>query len=251
MLRTYGDVNLFGESFGDGTTRVLWLHGWARRGEDFTRAATSLAHQGVASVALDLPGFGASPVPGSAGGARRYAELILPAARQLAQEGPLVLVGHSFGGTVATVLASRHPELVASLVLTGAPLLRTPSQSRSPLRYRATRRLHARGLVSDERLEKARQRYGSSDYRRAQGMMREVLVASVNESYETELSSLELPVTLLWGENDYEVRPDVARRAGTLLRRPPTLVVVSGVGHLLPLEAPEELTNAVVKALAQ
>jgi len=58
---------------------VLWLHGWARRGEDFRAVALELAQRGVASVALDLPGFGASPVPGLAGGARHYAELILPA----------------------------------------------------------------------------------------------------------------------------------------------------------------------------
>ena len=250
MLRTYGDNNLFGESFGEGNVRVLWLHGWARRGEDFTVAARLLAQQGVASVALDLPGFGASPLPSSPGGARYYAELILPAVLALSEE-PLILVGHSFGGTVATVVASEHPELVASLVLTGAPLLRKSTGSRSPWAYRATRGLHAKGLVSDARLEAARQRYGSSDYRRAQGLLRDILVASVNESYETELSSLEVPVTLLWGESDREVPLDVAERAGTMLRGPHSLAVLPGVGHLLPLEAPEELTNAVVKALAQ
>ena len=65
-------------------------------------------------------------------GARHYAELILPAVRDLADQ-PLVLVGHSFGGTVAAVLASEHPELVASMVLTGAPLLRNPSTLPFPL----------------------------------------------------------------------------------------------------------------------
>jgi pimeloyl-ACP methyl ester carboxylesterase len=250
VLRTYGDVNLFGESFGEGKVRVLWLHGWARRGEDFTLAAASLAQQGVASVALDLPGFGASPLPSSPGGARHYAELILPAVRQLADE-PLVLVGHSFGGTVAAIVASEHPEMVASLVITGAPLLRNPSGSRSPRAYRVVRWLHARRLVSDGQMEEARQRYGSSDYRRAQGVLRDVLVASVNESYESELSSLTMPVTLLWGENDHEVPFDVATRAGAMLLTPHSLLVLPGVGHLLPLEAPEELTNAVVKALAQ
>ena len=250
MLRTYGDVNLFGESFGEGKVRVLWLHGWARHGDDFTAAASSLARQGVASVTLDLPGFGASPLPRSVGGARYYAQLILPAVRQLADE-PLVLVGHSFGGTVAAVVASQHPELVASLVLTGAPLLRNPSGSPSPRAYRTIRWLHAQGLLSDERMERARQRYGSSDYRRAHGLLRDILVASVNESYESELSELDVPVTLLWGENDRDVPLDVATRAGTMLRGSHSLLVLPGVGHLVPLEAPEELTNAVVKALAQ
>jgi pimeloyl-ACP methyl ester carboxylesterase len=244
VLRAYGDGNLFGEHYGEGPVRVIWLHGWGRRGQDFAAAANDLARRGVASVALDLPGFGASPAPSSAGGARRYAELVLPAVQEIG-DGPFVLVGHSFGGTVACVLAANHPELVRSLVLTGAPLLRSPSSRSSPAIYRALRWLHGRGVVSDARMEAARQRYGSSDYRRASGVMRDVLVISVNESYEDELTRLDVPVTLLWGDQDREVPLDVATRASVLLTTTHTLQSLQGVGHLLPSDAPEALANVV------
>ncbi len=248
MLRSYGDSNLFGESYGEGPARVVWLHGWARSGEDFRAAARELAQRGVASVTLDLPGFGASPSPRVAGGARHYGELILPALSEIADE-PVVLVGHSFGGCVSTVIASTHPELVRSLVLAGAPLLRVTPSARAPRRYRMVRWLHAKGVVSDARLEAARQKYGSSDYRRAQGVMRDVLVASVNESYETELGGLGAPVVLLWGEKDFVVPLDVARRSASLLKATHVEHVVEGVGHLVPLEAPEALVSAVEEAL--
>jgi len=248
VLRAYGDGSLFGEPYGEGPVRVIWLHGWARRGQDFAAAANELARRGVASVALDLPGFGASPAPSSAGGARRYAELVMPVLREIG-DGPFVLVGHSFGGTVACVLAADHPEFVRSLVLTGAPLLRSPSSSSSPKIYRVLRWLHARGVVRDARMETARQKYGSSDYRQAAGVMRDVLVISVNESYEDELARLDVPVTLLWGEEDREVPLDVATRASALLSTTHTLQSLQGIGHLLPCEAPDELAN-VVGALA-
>lgn len=248
MLRAYGDGSVFGEPYGEGPVRVIWLHGWARRGEDFAAAAKELSQRGISSVALDLPGFGASPVPARAGGARHYAELVLPAVREIG-EGPFVLVGHSFGGTVACALAASHPELVRSLVLTGAPLLRSPSTRPSPWSYRATRWLHARGIVSDARIEAARQKHGSSDYRRASGILRDVLVISVNESYEEELSNLDVPVTLLWGEDDREVPFDVARRASVLMSTTHTMQSLAGVGHLVPSDAPHELAN-VVGALA-
>jgi len=243
VLRAYGDGTLFGEPYGEGPVRVIWLHGWARRGQDFAAAANELARRGVASVALDLPGFGASPAPSSAGGARRYAELVAPVVREIG-DGPFVLVGHSFGGTVACVLAADHPELVRSLVLTGAPLLRSPSSS-SPKTYRVLRWLHACGVVSDARMETARQKYGSSDYRQATGVMRDVLVISVNESYENELARLDVPVTLLWGEEDREVPLEVATRASALLATTHTIQSLQGVGHLVPSEAPEELANVV------
>jgi len=244
VLRAYGDGNLFGEPYGQGPVRIVWLHGWARRGQDFAASATELARRGVASVALDLPGFGASPAPEAPGGARRYAQLVTPALEAIGDD-PFVLVGHSFGGTVACVVAADRPELVRWLVVTGAPLLRTPSSRRSPPAYRRVRWLHDHGFVSDERMEAARQRYGSRDYRNANGVMRDVLVASVNESYEDELARLEVPVTLLWGEEDREVPLDVATRASALVGSVHTLRSLHGVGHLLPTEAPEELANVV------
>jgi pimeloyl-ACP methyl ester carboxylesterase len=244
VLRAYGDGNIFGEPYGEGPVRVVWLHGWARRGQDFAVAASTLARRGTASVALDLPGFGASPPPVVAGGARHYAELMAPALRNISDE-PFVLVGHSFGGTVACVFTAEHPEMVRALVLTGVPLIRRGHASSSPVAYRTVRWLHKRGLVKEPRMEAARQKYGSRDYRNASGVMRDVLVARVNESYENELSRLNVPVTLLWGEEDREVPVEVANRASASIGSTHTLQLLQGVGHLLPTEAPSDLANVV------
>jgi pimeloyl-ACP methyl ester carboxylesterase len=250
VLRSYGDSRLFGENYGDTGARVIWLHGWARSAQDFTLAANALAERGIGSVALDLPGFGASPAPDVPGGARHYADLILPALREMATE-PVILVGHSFGGRVAVVVASQHPELVRSLVLTGVPLLRTHASARPPFGYRSVRWLARRHLMSEARLEKARQKYGSTDYQRAHGVMRDVLVASVNESYESELTQLAMPVDFVWGERDEEAPYEVATRAAALVTSPTTLRQLSGVGHFVPLEAPKELVDAAEKELRQ
>ena len=249
MLRAYGDGNLFGEPYGEGPVRVVWLHGWARTGRDFAEAADELARAGVASVALDLPGFGSSPLPTVGGGARLYAALLAPALASMS-DGPLVLVGHSFGGRVATVLAADHPELVRVLILTGSPLLRRTSVVSPPWRFRLTRWLHAKGVVGEGPMEAARQRYGSSDYRNASGRLREVLVASVNESYEEELQRVRVPVVMVWGELDDDVPVDVARRAAVLLATPPTFRVLNGVGHLVPTLDPSALVASVREALA-
>lgn len=247
MLQAYGDGTIFGTPFGEGPVRVVWLHGWARQGQDFAVAAALLADHGVASVALDLPGFGASPAPATAGGAREYAELIAPVLVGL-DGAPFVLVGHSFGGRIACVIASKYPELVDQLVLTGVPLIRR-GHSRAPRTFRLLRWLNRRGVVSEARMESARQKYGSTDYRNAHGVMRDVLVANVNESYEDELATIVAPVTLLWGERDDVTPDDVATRASAVLSATHTLVSLPGVGHLLPSEAPADLANTVFGVL--
>lgn len=249
MLRAYGDGKLFGEPYGEGPPRVVWLHGWARRGQDFALAARELAQEDIASVAFDLPGFGSSPLPTVAGGARHYASLLAPILAQLSDQ-PLVIVGHSFGGRVAAVLGATHPELVRAVVLSGAPLVARSATRRSPWRYRIIRWLAARGVVSEARMEAARQRYGSADYRSAHGRLREILVISVNESYEHELAQLTMPIALVWGANDREVPPEVAAAAAALLRAPHSLRVLTGVGHLVPTDAPGELADAAREALA-
>lgn len=249
MLRAYGGGKFFGEPWGEGPVRVVWLHGWSRSIQDFSACASLLAARGFASVALDLPGFGSSPLPTVAGGARMYSELVAPILEEIAS-GPVVLVGHSFGGRVATVLAATRPELVSALVLTGVPLVKLARVAPVPRAFLVTRRLHALGLVSDARMEAARQRFGSTDYRNAHGVMRAVLVAMVNESYEAELRQLELPVTMLWGAHDREASPEVAAAASALLTCPHELRIEATLGHMVPTEAPELLVGAVIEALA-
>jgi polyhydroxyalkanoate synthase len=62
-----------------------------------------------------------TPPDGSDNGLAVYVdELILESARAIGE--PAILIGHSLGGTFATIFASLHPERVRSLILLEAPL---------------------------------------------------------------------------------------------------------------------------------
>jgi pimeloyl-ACP methyl ester carboxylesterase len=81
----------------------------------------SLVHPAVACVTractYDRAGFGwseAGPLPRTAG---RIADELHQLLQRAAVPGPYVLVGHSYGGLVMRVLAARHAEDVAGLVL--------------------------------------------------------------------------------------------------------------------------------------
>ena len=205
----------------------------------------------MAALAPDLPGFGSSPPPEEVIGAEGYAQIV--AALLSVFSEPPVVVGHSFGGRVAVCLASRHPDRVGPLVLTGAPLVRLQPPRRPPLTYRAVRALHQKGLISDAAMESIRKRRGSADYRAASGVMRSVLVKVINESYEDQLRALNRPVRLLWGSEDREVPLEVARRSAEILRDGGSQVdlrILDGVGHHVPLEAPQELRRAIESLLA-
>jgi pimeloyl-ACP methyl ester carboxylesterase len=163
----------------------------------------------------------------------------------------LVVVGHSLGGRVAVRLAAARPELVRALVLTGAPLVpRSGRARRPPVAYRLARAMHRSHLLGEEGLDRARRRYGSADYRAAQGVMRDVLVRLVNERYDDALAAVHCPVELVWGDDDADVPVECARVLAAVLPQA-HLTVCPGAGHLLPLTAPAELRAAVERALTR
>lgn len=239
-LRSFLDGMLFAEVYGEANPDVLALHGWGRRGSDFAAVL-----DGLSGIAPDLPGFGASPAPTDVIGADEYADIVAGILDTF--DRPPVLVGHSFGGRVAVCLAAKHPDRVGPLVLTGVPLIRLQTGQRPPAAYRAARWLNRMGVISDERLEKEKRSRGSADYRASTGVMRDILVKVVNESYEGQLRRISTPVRLLWGEEDREVPVSVAEAAHALLQDS-SLAVLPGVGHFVPREAPDAVRAAIEKA---
>jgi len=244
VLQAFAQGALFGERYGAGAPFALCLHGWRRSGADFRDVlGPDTSGEALDAVALDLPGFGSAPPPPGPWGSPEYADALSPVLDEL---GPVVVLGHSFGGRVAIQLADRRPDAVRALVLTGVPLLPPAGGRRRPRpAYRAVRTARRLGLVGEERLERARRRFGSEDYREASGVMRSVLVKVLGERYEEVLGRLQLPVDLVWGELDTAAPLEAATRAAALVRDA-TLQVVAGGDHLLPVTAPSVIRAALL-----
>lgn len=113
-IRTH-DGTSFVEHRPEGTptrTAVL-LHGIGGNAATFDELGDRLAEQGVLAIAWDAPGYGRSSDPkGDVDLVDRLAGAVV--ARRW---GPVDVIGTSWGGVIATVLAYRRPRLVRSLVL--------------------------------------------------------------------------------------------------------------------------------------
>jgi alpha-beta hydrolase superfamily lysophospholipase len=99
------------------------VHGIGSHGACFRGLAAALAPRGWQIYALDLPGHGLSP--GNRGGLRDWAMFrdallgFLAWLRQRHGDQPLLLLGHSMGGTVLLELALRQPAALQSLDVRG------------------------------------------------------------------------------------------------------------------------------------
>ena len=107
--------------WGDGVGRPLFFWhalGLATSGNWLGEVAPTLVERhGLRVLALDGPGFGASPpLPPEAYAVERLVELGLRLLDRLGLER-VVFCGHSWGGTVGTHLAAAAPERIEALVL--------------------------------------------------------------------------------------------------------------------------------------
>lgn len=246
MLHAYAAGSIFGEPQGSPPFSLLALHGWGRDHHDFDQLFSSELPEGVSALSVDLPGFGSTPAPESAWGTEDYARALIGLFDVLC-ERPVIL-GHSFGGRIALKIATLYPERVGGLVLTGVPLV-AGRPVRPPWAYRLTRSLARHSLVSEQRLDQARQRYGSRDYINASGVMREILVRVVNERYEQDIAQITTHVEMLWGEQDNVTPLEGAMQAQSLFHDA-HLEVLEHQGHLGPVEAPRALGTCVAASLS-
>ena len=127
-------------------------------------------------------------------------------------------------------------------------LHRAHRKGRPAVRYQLGRLLHRWGLVNDNVLEGLKDKYGSADYRAASGVMRDILVTVVNESYEQQLRSISAPVDLVWGDGDDAAPPEIATRSEALLTDA-RITLLGGIDHFVPTTAPSALREAIDRRL--
>lgn len=241
---------------------VLLVHGL---GGSWRVWLANLADLGQAHrvIAVDLPGFGASPPDGSP---CRYDTFAATLDRLCADLGitSVVAVGNSFGGWVSAELARRNPALVAGLVLVDAAgipctpaerrkvvgMLRladrfAPASSRNrdllgrrpQLRRRALAFVVSRAdLIPDDLAVVIIPQTPSPVFR----TVLEAAVLSWSDDWCASLGALDVPALVVWGERDRQLP---MRHAHEWLRHlaHAELVVVGGAGHMPMLEEPDQV----------
>ncbi|MDE7025054.1 MAG: alpha/beta hydrolase, partial [Paramuribaculum sp.] len=159
------------EVTGSGPDMIL-MHGWGCS-HSTVQSIARVASESHTVYNVDFPGFGDTPEPPQVWGVEQYTRLIEAMADKLGLDTP-VLLGHSFGGRVGLLYASRRP--VGKLILVDAAGVKP----RRKLSYyikvysfklmKTLMKLRYGAQKAQERIDAERARRGSADYASASPM---------------------------------------------------------------------------------
>jgi pimeloyl-ACP methyl ester carboxylesterase len=251
---------------GAGEPLVL-IHGIGSRWQVWDPVLDRLAAEREV-VALDLPGFGASPMPapGTPAGVGSLSTLVSDFIGELGLDRPHV-AGNSLGGLISLELAKRG--VVRSVTaLSPSGFFNRPeavySHASLTLSVRAARRLspHAERLMASER---RRRLVLARTFARPERIPAPEAVATLRAMahapwFDETLGvrrerfsggeQIAVPVTVAWGAKDRLLLPWQARRAAAQIPRA-RIVRMAGCGHVPTYDDPELVAQVILEGSAR
>jgi len=246
-------IVLHGTATGHGPLLVL-LHPVGLDGRFWGALPAALApHRRV--LCLDLAGHGRSPPVSRPRPIEDYADDVAAAIR-VAGGGKAVVVGLSFGGMVAQMLALRHPDLVEGLMPCGCggsfpetvrPILRerglaAEREGMEAIVAPTIERWFTPAFVGDLAVERVRARLRGNDV--AGWSAGWHAIAGLDAT--PHLGALRIPVLVLAGEKDVATPATMAET--TVARAIPgaRFAVLPGAPHMMQIESESTFTSAVM-----
>lgn len=221
--------------FGKKEPKIIFLHGWQQRKQSLTPLVPFL-YKNHRLYFLGLPGFGKVKMPSTITGSKEYAELV---ARWLKKKKllPAILVGHSFGGKIATLIALNHPKLISHLILIASsgipqPKWWYPIKDIVPQKIRKSLFPIFGSLLTSQDCQTA-------------GPLLPFLKNIVKEDLRPQFKKIKIPTLIIWGKNDQELP---IKHGKTIHRSIPKSQLKILPGDHFPFQKnPQKMANLILK----
>lgn len=251
---------------GSGPT-LLFLHGNPTWSFDYSTVIT-LLREDFRCIAVDYPGFGLS----TAAPGYRY----LPAEHAAVIGGfvdalglsSITLVGHDWGGPIGLAVLQHRPEILDRLVLTNTwawpvsdPLIQVMSHVMgSPIGRLLIRQLnlfvnvmipigHRLTTPTSRQMDHYKKALDSPARREASAVFPREITSSRAFLADIEAGLEDIaavPTLIIWGDGDFAFGDKELRRWQETFTDHET-VIVSGAGHFVPSDAPEQFAAAILR----
>lgn len=251
-------LSIHAEVHGTAEPALVFLHYWGGTSRTWRKVTAELDRQ-FKTVAYDARGWGKSDKTLAGYKLADLADEALGLVKALGIK-QYVLVGHSMGGKVAQLAASRRPEGLSGLILV-APAQPTPRRNPEEMRQGqlhaydnrenvlktiGSGRLTARPL-SPEILEQIVEDSMSGSHEATMAYPME----SIFEDISSDVGNINVPTVLLAGELD-QVDSIERHKTEVMAYLPKAdFKIIKGSGHLIPIDEPHGLAKEIASFMGR
>ena len=214
--------------------KVCFLHGWGTNGKDFNKIESHFD-----SITIDIPGFGKSKPFTQSFSPKSYAEYLI----KLIPDSVDIIVGHSFGGRIAVHLSQMQN--YKKIVIIASPLIRKNKPNKRFSVFKLYKLMNKFYIISDQRLDELKNKYGSEDYRKANKVLKDTLVMAVNDDLTEILPNISTKVELIYGQDDLVVPVNVGVDSSSIIPDS-ELTIIPNEGHNM-LRSSAEIIIGIIK----
>lgn len=234
---TIDDIKINYTDEGRGKNTLVFLHGWGQNINMMDPVATPFKKNNRVII-IDLPGFGHSEEPKTVYTVYDYASCVNKLLNKLKATN-ITLIGHSFGGKIALVYATKYD--IKKLVLLASPYKK--ERKDLSLKEKLMKKMYQISFLK-KLGDKLKKHIGSTDYKNSSEMMRKVLVSTVNTEIKDEISKITVPTIIIWGTDDKAVPYSHGEELSHLIKDA-GLITYEGGTHYAYLERLEQTINII------
>lgn len=222
MELTYKETKVHYKILGNGDNQVVFLHGWGGNIDSFSFVCKDLDFN-YKALLIDFPPFGESAQPKETFTIFDYAQIV-KRIMQKEKFNNALLIAHSFGGRVATILGSES--FCRGLVLTSSAGMKVKHGLKYYYKVYKHKLLKKMGFNSSG---------GSNDYKLLPDGMKKTFLNIVNTNLEKYAIHINVPCVLVWGGKDKDTPYYMAKKLKKLIKNS-EIVLYKKSGHFCYLE---------------
>lgn len=227
---------------------LIILPGWGGNTQTWIKF-TDISENKINTQVIDLPCFGTEPCPTEVWGIEEYAEFVKNKIKTITDK-PVILLGHSFGGQVATYFTVHYPEMVEKLILSGAAVFRPAKLLKRTIYFKIARLgklIFKLPILKKYSVQSRKLIYkiaNSPDYTHTQGVKREIFKKVIRQDLEKILPKIKVPTLVVWGKKDNYVPIAKGKKIAKLISGAKIEIFPKGK-HGLHLQMPKELFKII------
>lgn len=206
MMSLLNGVNTHYQHIGKTGKVIILLHGWGCTWEIWSPIISELSET-YQLIIPDLPSFGKSAEPSSIWETTHFVQWLDELITEVSPNDEVVVVGHSFGGKIATMFATKQPKKLSQLIIVDASGLPDPLSAYKQLQEKVLGIMprDLKDLFSESLKKRIAMMTGSSvDYRNASSYQRKMLRNLFKENLAAQLNNITTPTLIIWGKHDLD-----------------------------------------------